>query len=120
MPTENIIQIGQSNANNESWTLTNAPTISDVPASMTFSKYIAGLVTETHITENEGESWVAGTLPSVITTFLLTKSNAEKFPTRARFLTEADVQRSGQLITDTMAAFTISSIDMDTFFRTYA
>lgn len=87
---------------------------------LSFAQLLIGLVTEQWITEAEGETWLAGTLPLVVLTVIDSLPEGQRFAAKARALRPSEVLRADPLVTAMGAAAGKTEAEIDTFFRTYA
>jgi hypothetical protein len=91
-----------------------------VPRSMTFAQMLIGLVTETWITEAEGEAWLQGVVPTAVSTLIATLPVEQRFAALARATRPTEVLRQDSLVLALGAAEGKTAEEMDDFFRTYA
>lgn len=96
------------------------PPSATVPDSISFAQLLIGLVTEQWITETEGETWLAGTLPTAVLTVIDSLPQEQRFAAKARALRPSEVLRSDPLVTAMGTAAGKTSEEIDTFFQTYA
>lgn len=87
---------------------------------LTFAQLLIGLVTESWITEAEGEAWLTGTLPAPVLTLISTLPANEQFAAKARAIAPSVVLRNDSLVIALGAAQGKTPEQLDTFFRTYA
>lgn len=88
--------------------------------SLSFAQLLIGLVTESWITEAEGEAWLAGTLPAAVLALIATLPSDQQFAAKARALQPSIVLRLDPLAISLGAAQDKTPEEMDTFFQTYA
>lgn len=94
---------------------------SDSPIpNLTFAQLLIGLVSEGWITEQEGEAWLAGTLPAAVSGLIATLPANQRFVAKARASRPSEVVRSDSLVVALGAAQGKTSAELDTFFRTYS
>lgn len=96
------------------------PGTPSTPASISFAQLLIGLVTEKWITEAEGEGWLSGTLPTSVLLVIDSLPEGQRFAAKARALRPSEVLRSDPLVVSMGSAAGKSSVEIDTFFRTYA
>lgn len=87
---------------------------------LSFAQLLIGLVTETWITEAEGEAWLAGTLPAAVLTTISALPAEQQFPAKARALRPSEVLRADPLVAALGAAEGKTPAEIDTFFTTYS
>lgn len=87
---------------------------------LSFAQLMIGLVTETWITEAEGDAWLAGTLPIAVLTVIDGLPEGQRFAAKARALRPSEVLRADPLVTAMGTAAGKTEAEIDTFFRTYA
>lgn len=88
--------------------------------SLSFAQLMIGLVTEQWITEVEGESWLAGTLPNAVLLVIDGLPADQRFAAKARALRPSEVLRSDPLVAAMGTAAGKTEAEIDTFFQTYA
>ena len=96
------------------------PAPEPVPQSITFAQVLIGLVTESWITEADGEGWLAGTLPTQVTSLISTLPAGEQFAAKARAIRPSEVLRNDPLVMALGAAQGKTVEELDDFFRTYS
>lgn len=96
----------------------NAPPV-PVP-NLSFAQLLIGLVTETWITEAEGEAWLAGTLPGTVLLVIDGLPEGQRFAAKARALRPAEVLRADPLVAAMGTAAGKTEAEIDAFFQTYA
>jgi hypothetical protein len=86
--------------------------------SMSFVQLIIGLVSEEWITEAEGDGWLVGTLPTLVSTLIASLPGGQRFSVKARALrfTVADLDDP---IVQGLAAAQGKSAQLPAFFNTY-
>lgn len=97
-----------------------APPPPPVPTSISFAQLLIGLVTETWITEPEGEAWLAGTLPNAVLLVIDGLPADQRFAAKARALRPSQVLRSDPLVAAMGTAAGKTEAEIDAFFQTYA
>lgn len=88
--------------------------------SLTFAQLLIGLVTETWITEAEGEAWLTGTLPFAVLTVIDSLPANQRFAAKARAMRPSEVLRNDPLVAAMGAAAGKTAAEIDAFFTTYA
>ena len=91
-----------------------------VPASITFAQLLIGLVAEQWISQEEGEAWLIGTLPTAVLAVISTLPTEQQFAAKARALRPSEVLRSDPLVVALGAAAGRTQEELDNFFRTYS
>ena len=107
------------------WTTEGSLNIADaplasVPASISFSQLLIGLVSESWISETEGDAWLSGPLPSAVLTLIDSLPTEQRFTAKARALRQLEVARNDYLVNAMATAAGKSDDDIDNFFRTYS
>lgn len=87
---------------------------------LSFAQLLIGLVTEAWISEAEGETWLAGTLPAAVTAVIDSLPAGQRFAAKARALRPSEIVRNDPLVAAMGAAAGKTEAEIDTFFRTYA
>lgn len=87
---------------------------------LSFAQLLIGLVTETWITEAEGEAWLAGTLPGTVLLVIDGLPEGQRFAAKARALRPSEVLRGDPLVAAMGTAAGKTETEIDTFFQTYA
>ena len=87
---------------------------------LSFAQLMIGLVTEQWITEVEGESWLAGTLPLPVLLVIDGLPANQRFAAKARALRPSEVLRSDPLVAAMGTAAGKTEAEIDAFFQTYA
>ncbi len=87
---------------------------------LSFAQLLIGLVTEQWISEEEGEAWLAGTLPAAVLAVIESLPAEYRFAAKARAIRPSEVLRSDPLVAAMSAAAGKTEEDLDNFFRTYA
>lgn len=87
---------------------------------ISFAQLLIGLVTETWITEAEGEAWLIGTLPAAVLAVISTLPTQQQFAAKARALRPSEVLRADPLVSALGLAAGRTEEELDDFFRTYA
>lgn len=82
---------------------------------LSFSQFLVGLVTEGWISEEEGDAWTEGTLPSSIVTMIQTLPVEQQFAVRTHAKRMTEIARTDTLIT----LFDVPVDTMDNFFLKY-
>lgn len=120
-PPEGAIEVpepphGAATWSGSEWIMPPAP----VPASLSFAQLLIGLVTEQWISEEEGEAWLAGTLPAAVLAVIESLPAEYRFAAKARAIRPSEVLRSDPLVAAMSAAAGKTEEDLNNFFRTYA
>jgi hypothetical protein len=89
-------------------------------AELTFAQLLIGLVKEDLISEPEGEAWLAGLAPQIVTDLIATLPEENQFAAKARALRPSSVLRSDPLVSALAQIKKMSPAELDTFFNTYA
>lgn len=87
---------------------------------LTFAQLLIGLVAEGWITAQEGEAWLAGTLPAAVTGLIATLPQGQQFAAKARASRPSTVVRSDSLVAALGAAQGKTPAELDAFFLTYS
>lgn len=97
------------------------PAPAPVPASISFSQLLIGLVSEGWITEDEGRAWRDRTgLPGVVNEVISTLPAAARFAAETRALAPSEVLRADPLVAAIGVKALKSPEDLDGFFRVYS
>lgn len=105
-------------ADGEPVSLPQAP-VEPIP-NLSFAQLLIGLVTEQWITEDEGDAWLSGSLPSAVLALIDSLPIEQRFTAKARALRPSEVVRSDYLVNAMATASGKSDDDIDNFFRTYS
>lgn len=87
---------------------------------ITFAQLLIGLVTESWITEAEGDDWLAGTLPAPVLALIGTLPASMRFAAKARAIRPSEVLRRDPLVEMLGAAQGKTAQQLDQFFSTYS
>lgn len=87
---------------------------------MTFAQLLIGLVAEGWITEEEGDGWLAGTLPGPVLGLISTLPAQMRFAAKARAIRPSEVLRRDPLVEMLGVAQGKTTEQLDTFFATYS
>jgi hypothetical protein len=87
---------------------------------LSFAQLLIGLVSEAWITEAEGESWLAGTLPFNVLLVIDGLPADQRFPAKARALRPSEVLRADPLVGAMGTAAGKTEAEIDAFFTTYS
>lgn len=87
---------------------------------LSFAQMLIGLVTESWITEADGEAWLTGTLPAPVLALIATLPENQRFAAKARAIQPSVVLRNDPLVAALGAAQNKTPEELDTFFRAYA
>ena len=87
---------------------------------LSFAQLLIGLVSESWITEAEGEAWLAGTLPFNVLLVIDGLPADQRFPAKARALRPSEVLRLDPLVIGMGAAAGKTDVEIDAFFTTYS
>lgn len=87
---------------------------------LSFAQLMIGLVTESWITEPEGEAWLAGTLPAAVFTVIDALPAGQQFAAKARAIRPSEVLRNDPLVSAMGTAAGKTEAEIDTFFTTYS
>ena len=87
---------------------------------LSFAQMLIGLVTEQWITEAEGEAWLTGTVPAVVSALIDTLPVNQRFAARARAVRPSAVLRADPLVNALGQAQGKTAEELDAFFTTYA
>jgi len=96
----------------------NQPT--PTPQAISFAQLLIGLVSESWITESEGEAWLAGLLPEKVLLLINSLPAQQRFAAKARAIRPSVILLNDPLVTTMGAAAGKSEEDLNTFFQTYA
>jgi hypothetical protein len=94
--------------------------LSRVPVSMSFPQFIIGLVAEEWITEEEGQMWLAGTLPPRVVSTISLAPAEKRFAATAKAMRSPVVNRLDPLVQMMALVQKRSAVEVDKFFKTYA
>ena len=98
---------------------TPPPAPSVIP-DLSFPQLLIGLVAEQWITEAEGETWLAGTLPAAVLEVISNLPTEMQFPAKARALRPSMIVRADPLVAALATYEGKTSEELDEFFLTYA
>lgn len=87
---------------------------------LSFAQLLIGLVAEQWITQAEGETWLAGSLPAAMEGAIATLPYEAQFPARVRALRPSEVLRLDPLVNGMAAAQGVSPAQLDAFFVSYS
>lgn len=87
--------------------------------SLTFVQLLIGLVTEQWITEQEGEAWLAGNVPTSVNNLISSLPANERFAARARITKPSTIPRKDPLVEALGTAEGKTPEEIDNFFITY-
>lgn len=87
---------------------------------ITFAQLLIGLVAEGWITEQEGDGWLAGTLPGPVLGLISTLPAEHRFAAKARAIRPSEVLRHDPLVEMLGAAQGKTTEELDVFFATYS
>lgn len=87
---------------------------------MTFAQLLIGLVSEGWITEEEGDGWLAGTLPAPVLGLISSLPARVRFAAKARAIRPSEVLRRDPLVEMLGAAQGKTAQELDVFFATYS
>jgi hypothetical protein len=94
--------------------------LSRVPVSMSFPQFIIGLVAEEWITEEEGQMWLAGTLPPRVVSTISLAPVEKRFAATAKAMRSPVINRLDPLVQMMALVQKRSAAEVDKFFKTYA
>jgi hypothetical protein len=87
---------------------------------LSFAQLLIGLVTESWITQIEGEQWLVGTLPAPVLYLISTLPSEQQFAAKARAIRPSEVLRLDPLVQALAVANNKTEEELDDFFITYA
>lgn len=87
---------------------------------LSFSQLLIGLVTESWITEAEGEGWLVGTLPDPVLLVISMLPANQQFAAKARAIRPSMVVRADPLVGAMAVAEGKTPEEIDEFFTTYS
>lgn len=90
------------------------------PQAISFTQLLIGLVSESWITESEGEAWLAGVLPSKVLLLIDNLPPEQRFAVKARATRPSVVLRNDPLVASMGAAAGKTVEEIDAFFQTYS
>jgi hypothetical protein len=91
-----------------------------VPVSMSFPQFIIGLVAEEWITEEEGQMWLAGTLPPRVVATISLAPVEKRFAATAKAMRSPVINRLDPLVQMMALVQKRSPKEVDDFFARYA
>jgi hypothetical protein len=94
--------------------------LSHVPVSMSFPQFIIGLVAEEWITEEEGQMWLAGTLPPRVVATISLAPAEKRFAATAKAMRSPVINRLDPLVQMMALVQKRSPKEVDDFFARYA
>lgn len=86
---------------------------------LSFAQLLIGLVSETWITEVEGEAWLAGTLPAPVLALIETLPVEQQFAAKAKAIRPSIVERADPLVAALGLSQGKTEEELDIFFQTY-
>lgn len=87
---------------------------------LSFSQLLIGLVSESWITEDEGDAWADGNLPSAVLELIQTLPVEQQFAARTRAKRPSEIIRADPLVNLLGAAQGKTEEELTQFFRTYS
>lgn len=96
------------------------PNVARALMTLTFAQLLIGLVAEGWISEQEGEAWLAGTLPAAVLAVIGTLPQGQRFAAKARAARPSVIERLDPLVVALAAAQGKSDAQLDAFFAAYA
>jgi hypothetical protein len=87
---------------------------------LSFSQLLIGLVTESWITEAEGEGWLVGILPDPVLAVIAMLPADHRFAAKARAIRPSMIVRADPLVGAMAAAEGKTAEEIDAFFVTYS
>lgn len=90
------------------------------PQAISFAQLLIGLVSESWITEAEGEAWLSGMLPEKVLLLINSLPQEQRFVAKARAIRPSVILLNDPLVTTMGAAAGKSEEDINTFFQTYS
>lgn len=117
---EELLAIGLTRVVTPSPTLEEILATARLSMTLSFAQLLIGLVTEAWITEDEGDAWADGVLPTAVTSLIATLPQDQQFAARTRAKKATEILRLDPLVELLGLAQGKTAEELDQFFINYA